>query len=212
MHGFVARARQAARDGPLARIETLSLPPLPARISAKRLLFEKRFRGVLAILEIGNSCRGLDPMIVRSPNHPPALPIGLSRSRVLTTSALASLSAVSAHAQSADEEEALHGTIDEIIVSGQKEFFRPTDASSATKFNLPIFDTPQSISVVTSDLIDSARHEDQLQVDKYVAGVYSLGEATTGTAYFGGSGFLNARGFSFDVDNGFKINGFSTHG
>lgn len=151
-------------------------------------------------------------MIVRSPNHPPALPIGLSRSRVLTTSALASLSAVSAHAQSADEEEALHGTIDEIIVSGQKEFFRPTDASSATKFNLPIFDTPQSISVVTSDLIDSARPEDLLQVDKYVAGVYSLGEATTGTAYFGGSGFLNARGFSFDADNGFKINGFSTLG
>ena len=154
---------------------------------------------------------GMNDIIVRPCTESTA--VYRPRKGILTTSALASLSAVAAQAQTAGDEARDSGsTIEEIVVTAQKEFFRPTDASSATKFDLPIFDTPQSISVVTADLIDSARPEDLLQVDKYVAGVYSLGEATTGTAYFGGSGFLNARGFQFDADNGFKINGFSTLG
>lgn len=129
-----------------------------------------------------------------------------SRKGIFTTSALASLSAIAAQAQTVgDENRESSVALEEIVVTGQKEFFRPTDASSATKFDLPIFDTPQSISVVTADLIDSARPEGLLQVAKYVAGAYSLGD-------WGGGGILNARGFSIDQDNGLKINGFSTLG
>ncbi len=128
------------------------------------------------------------------------------RKGILTTSALASLSAIAAQAQTTgDETREGNATLEEIVVTGQKEFFRPTDASSATKFDLPIFDTPQSISVVTADLIDSARPEGLLQVAKYVAGAYTLGD-------WGGGGILNARGFAIDQDNGLKINGFSTLG
>lgn len=126
--------------------------------------------------------------------------------KIITSSALASLSAIAAHAQTVgDDGREDSAPIDEVVVTAQKQFFRPTDASSATKFDLAIFDTPQSISVVTADLIDSARPEGLLQVAKYVAGAYSLGD-------WGGGGVLNARGFAIDQDNGLKINGFSTLG
>ena len=134
--------------------------------------------------------------------EPPA--VYRPRKGVFTTSALASLSAIAAQAQTAGEDSReIDATIEEVVVTAQKQFFRPTEASSATKFDLAIFDTPQSISVVTSDLIDSARPEGLLQVAKYVAGAYSLGD-------WGGGGILNARGFAIDQDNGLKINGFST--
>ncbi|WP_411818768.1 TonB-dependent siderophore receptor [Hyphococcus sp. DH-69] len=98
---------------------------------------------------------------------------------------------------------------DEIVVVGKKRFFRPTDGSSATKFDLPIQDTPQSITVITDDLINTTQPDDILKIDKYVAGVYNSNDGTGHFANLGGSSLV-ARGFRISGDNGSKINGFST--
>src|SRR5690606_40663998 len=96
--------------------------------------------------------------------------------KIITSSALASLSAIAAHAQTVgDDGREDSAPIDEVVVTAQKQFFRPTDASSATKFDLAIFDPPQSISVVTADLIDSARPEGFPQGAQPVAGASGLG-------------------------------------
>lgn len=124
-------------------------------------------------------------------------------SAVISTALLASpVTFAQSTANSDDDSERL----EEITVVGRKEFFRPTDASSATKFDLPIFETPQSITVLTDDFLETVQADDLLHIDKYVAGLVSY---DTSNGFFGGS-TMTARGFQFDFDNGFKINGFST--
>jgi iron complex outermembrane recepter protein len=95
--------------------------------------------------------------------------------------------------------------LEEIIVTA--EFFRPTVASSATRFDLPVQDTPQAISVLTADILSTFGTRDLLDIDKYVAGVQSTGNGAS-TNYF--LGFMQARGFVLDQLSGYKINGFST--
>jgi len=98
--------------------------------------------------------------------------------------------------------------IEEIVVRGRKSFFRPSNASSATKFDLAIFDTPQAISVVTDDLMNTVQPETIFDVDKYVAGAQNLRPDTGFDPTPGGEFFL--RGFTLDGDDGLKINGFSS--
>ena len=43
--------------------------------------------------------------------------------------------------------------MDTVRVVGNAEFFRPTEATSATKIPLPIIETPQAITVLTEDII-----------------------------------------------------------
>ncbi len=92
--------------------------------------------------------------------------------------------------QDSDEED---GPLEEIVVISEREFFRPMDASTATKFDLAIFETPQSISVLTEDLIDTFRPVDRLELGKYVAGVYNQGGDGLNIQGIGRG--LNMRGF-----------------
>jgi iron complex outermembrane receptor protein len=100
--------------------------------------------------------------------------------------------------------------LEEVVVSGRREFFRPIEASSATRFNLPVFETPQSISVITEDLIDVFLPRDRNEFSKYVAGTYSFSDAAGSYDLFGNG--LAVRGFPISSDNGYKVNGFSTLG
>lgn len=95
--------------------------------------------------------------------------------------------------------------LEEVIVT--TEFFRPTEASSATKFDLPVKDTPQSISVLTDDVLRTFDTKSLLGVDKFIAGLHSSG-TDANVSYF--TGFMQARGFVLDELSGYKINGFST--
>ncbi len=95
--------------------------------------------------------------------------------------------------------------LEEIIVHA--EFFRPVDASSATKFELAVQDTPQAISVLTDDIMKTYGTKDLLGIEKFVAGVNSSGNGAN-TNYF--LGHIQARGFTLDQLSGYKINGFST--
>jgi iron complex outermembrane receptor protein len=101
-------------------------------------------------------------------------------------------------------------TLDEVVVTGRREFFRPIEASSATRFNLPVFETPQSISVITDDLIGVFLPRDRNEFSKYVAGTYSLTDAAGSYDLFGSG--LAVRGFPISGDNGYKVNGFSALG
>lgn len=99
--------------------------------------------------------------------------------------------------------------LEEVVVTA-REFFRPTVASSATKFDLPIVETPQSISVISSDMIEVFAPQDRNNLQKYVAGTYSLSDEAGSLDLFGDG--LAVRGFGIDFDNGYKLNGFSTLG
>ena len=114
----------------------------------------------------------------------------------------------------AQEAEARHqqtsDSLSEVVVTGRREFFRPIEASSATKFNLPVFETPQSISVIAEDLINVFLPRDRNEFSKYVAGTYSLADAAGSFDLFGNG--LAVRGFPISTDNGYKVNGFSTLG
>lgn len=102
-------------------------------------------------------------------------------------------------------QEAVEEPLQEVVVT--TEFFRPTQASSATKFDLPVQDTPQAISVLTDDVLQTFNTTSLLQVDKFVAGLHSSGNEAN-VSYF--SGHMQARGFTLDELSGYKINGFST--
>ncbi len=97
--------------------------------------------------------------------------------------------------------------LDVITVTGHTEFFRPVDASSATKFDLAVQDTPQAIAVLTDDILKTFGASELFDVSKFVAGVQAS-PSSQNTNYF--MGYMQARGFRLDGQSGFKINGFST--
>jgi TonB-dependent siderophore receptor len=125
-----------------------------------------------------------------------AVPLPRRTSTLLATSIAAILVQHAAAAQDT--------SLEEIVVLG--EFFRPTDASSATKFDLSVQETPQAISVLTEDLLEKFNIRNLTDVDKFVAGVYST-SSSANTTWF--SGDIVARGFALDQLSGYKINGFS---
>ena len=100
--------------------------------------------------------------------------------------------------------------LEEVVVQGARVFFRPTVASSGTKFPLPIFDTPQSITALTADIIETFRPADRTQLTSFVAGASNVTDApgfddSVGTA-------VAMRGFYLSSDDSYKLNGFSTYG
>ncbi len=123
--------------------------------------------------------------------------------------ALAISTAMAQEAPAPNQEQA-SDPLSEVVVTGRREFFRPIEASSATRFNLPIFETPQSISVITEDLIDVFLPRDRNEFSKYVAGTSSLTDPAGSFDLFGNG--LAVRGFPISSDNGYKVNGFSTLG
>ncbi|MEM7492022.1 MAG: TonB-dependent siderophore receptor [Pseudomonadota bacterium] len=113
---------------------------------------------------------------------------------LLTTTALAT---VPAFAQDADEER----TLDTVRVTGSAEFFRPTEASSATKIPLAIVETPQAITVLTEDIISLTGIRDLEGASGLVPGFVAKG------TYGGFDNRFSARGFDLSVAEGILING-----
>lgn len=106
----------------------------------------------------------------------------------------------------ADEPEG--GSLEEVVVQGAREFFRPTTASSATKFDLPLFETPQSVTVITNDLLKLTQPQNLLDSMRFVAGV----DPTSTHGDFSDANLVMARGFDIPIREGYKINGFSADG
>ncbi|MEM1035919.1 MAG: TonB-dependent receptor plug domain-containing protein [Pseudomonadota bacterium] len=81
------------------------------------------------------------------------------------------------------------------------EFFRPTEATSATKILLPIIETPQAITVLTEDIISLTGIRDLEGASGLVPGFVAKG------TYGGFDNRFSARGFDLSVAEGILING-----
>ncbi|MEM6650288.1 MAG: TonB-dependent receptor, partial [Pseudomonadota bacterium] len=94
---------------------------------------------------------------------------------------------------------------DTIVVQGT-QFFDRSQSSSAAKLPLNLVETPQSVSVLNEDLIDTFAITRLNDLYKYVAGLDQRSKGSQGELFNGG---VTARGFDLDVLDGFKFNGIS---
>jgi iron complex outermembrane receptor protein len=94
------------------------------------------------------------------------------------------------------------GELEEITVTATR-FLRPVDSRSATRFELPIAETPQSVSVITSDLLSTFNVTNLRGITKFSAGLDNRAELP------GEQTSMTARGFALDFFDGFKLNGAS---
>jgi len=115
---------------------------------------------------------------------------------LLASSALATTTAF-AQEDAPDDER----TLQTVTVTGITEFFRPTDASSATKIPLPIVETPQAITVLTGDILNLTGARNLEQASGLVPGFVAKG------TYGGFDNRFSARGFDLSVAEGVLING-----
>jgi iron complex outermembrane receptor protein len=89
---------------------------------------------------------------------------------------------------------------DPIVVTGAREKFRPTESSSATKFDLPLVETPQAISVLDDTLLNITESENLQDIAALIPGITSPGTDGLST-------FLLSRGVELSPRFGFKVNG-----
>ncbi len=94
-------------------------------------------------------------------------------------------------------------SVEEVVVTAQRKF-RPETSNAASKFELPLIETPQALTVLSSEFLQIARLNDTASVVAYMPGVElrGMGDGTQPN--------LSARGFNVNRERGFRINGLST--
>ncbi len=121
--------------------------------------------------------------------------------RVLLGAALAAQGSWPAHAQTA--EGSAEPPLDEVVVTGLR--FRYDEATTAMKLPLSVKDTPQTVKVITEDVIEFSgirKFEDVYKVD-----------ASGGTSHALDDFARNySRGFRQESDNAIKVDGFRLTG
>ncbi len=122
--------------------------------------------------------------------------------RATCVSTLALVAALPANAQDTDLES--EEAIEEIIVQGRINFFRPEDQCSATGCPLAIVDTPQAVTVLTEDLLDVAGIDSVGMATRLIPGVLSTLEGQGGAP-----SEVFSRGFLNDTREGYRLNGAS---
>lgn len=124
----------------------------------------------------------------------------------LTVACILASAPVSAQAQSQQTDDSAGNTeIEEIVVSASPIFYRATDASSTTKFDLPLQETPQAVSVLTSDFIESLGPVDLDYLSNYVPSAYNTERLGYGEPR--GSTFI--RGTQVSLFRGYRVNNYS---
>lgn len=91
----------------------------------------------------------------------------------------------------------------EVVVTAAR-YYRPTVASSATKFDLPLIETPQSVSVITSDVISNLGVTSIPDAANYAAAFNT--QANQGAGLYTGTFYI--RGIRLDKFRGFKLNDY----
>lgn len=124
---------------------------------------------------------------------------------VLTVAAggAACLCAGAAVAQSASSSD--DGILEEVLVEGQPEFFRARDASSVARFDIPIEETPQSVTVMTEDFLRRANIRSLEDASRFVPGVAQVGL----NGYGEPRSLFTARGLPLDLFSSFKLNDYT---
>ncbi len=94
--------------------------------------------------------------------------------------------------------------LDEVLVTAKRRF-RPEDSSAASKLTLPVVETPQALTVLSSEFLDIANLNDTASVVAYTAGVENggIGDGTEAS--------ISARGFYIDRTRSYRINGLSVY-
>jgi hypothetical protein len=94
--------------------------------------------------------------------------------------------------------------LDEVVVTG-KVIFTQNDAFGATKLGLPVKDTPQTVNIVTADLMDFASME---AFDDF----YKVDASSSSGHAIDGFPTLFYRGFRQHGDNAVRVDGFRLPG
>jgi TonB-dependent siderophore receptor len=105
-------------------------------------------------------------------------------------------------ASSQETEDDDSDNISEVIVTSSRPF-KPENSAVATKFPLPLVETPQSISVLTDDLLATVGAHDIFDIDGLVPGLQEQGTSNGFDARF------VMRGFALSREDGIKIDGVS---
>lgn len=105
------------------------------------------------------------------------------------------------NASAAEEQQS--GIIQEVVVLGAKRKFAPADSSAATKINMDIIDTPQALSVISSELASIVGVRTGAQAALLTPGMNNVeGDIQVWDDTV-------ARGFGVDPFNSNKINGMA---
>lgn len=115
---------------------------------------------------------------------------------------LAATPAGTAFAAQEAEDERETKALEEIVVTATRQF-RPTDSTAASKIRLELVETPQALTVLSSDFLEIAHLKNTVDVVSYAAGIEHAG---TGD---GTQARLVARGFPIDRTRSFRVNGLS---
>jgi catecholate siderophore receptor len=99
----------------------------------------------------------------------PKQKLGIARAVILTTTILSGLSALAPAAAQQVEDQ------DPITVIGRRPAYTEDATTTATRTDTPLRDTPQSVSVITNDLIEDQGMRSMADVVRYVPGV-SMGQ------------------------------------
>lgn len=91
---------------------------------------------------------------------------------------------------------------EEVIVRGAR-FYQPSAGRAASKMDLPLIETPLSVSVVTSEQMEARSVDSLEQAFRYSAGIYSLGGGANRRS---GTGFV-VRGFNVTGSAPLYVNG-----
>jgi iron complex outermembrane recepter protein len=92
--------------------------------------------------------------------------------------------------------------LETIVVTAQRKFL-PEISNAASKLSLPVIETPQALTVMSSEFLDIAAINDTAGVVAYTPGIELLGIGD------GTQANLFARGFQVNRDRSFRINGLS---
>lgn len=93
--------------------------------------------------------------------------------------------------------------VEEVVVSAP--FYRPEDSTSSTKFSLPVFDTPQAVSVVTSDTLEKFQAANTDEIYRFVSGLTPQADLPTEQTP------IMSRGFKLSGLYGYKVNDVSAY-
>ncbi len=104
----------------------------------------------------------------------------ISRSRylqsLLTSTALVSAGAASTGASAQEVvQQANQGTIEEIVVRGVARKFRPEEQNTATGLNMQLIDTPQAVTVITPEMMNTINADSAYEATDLVPGVQRSG-------------------------------------
>lgn len=106
----------------------------------------------------------------------------------------------SALAQDTNDTDAESDSLDEIVVIGAKRKFAPSDSSAATKIRMDVLDTPQSMTIVSRELLNITGADSYGDVASLAPNM--LDNDRDLSVFFDAV----ARGFHVDFRQGYKVN------